>query len=77
MDEKCVFDEGESFCVALVTKKCEGCKFYKTKNQYFLGQMKAIHILKQKNLIAKKKIIGKTPIMSTEFRRSFIGGSNE
>lgn len=64
----CFFDGGHE-CVALTEKKCKDCKFRKTEEEYFQEQVKAAEILERKNLIAKKKLIGTTSIMSTEFYR--------
>lgn len=69
MNGKCFFDEGVSFCVALTEKKCEGCKFRKTKEEYRLAQIKAAEILEQKHLIPKQISVKGVPIVTTEFYR--------
>ncbi len=45
--EKCVFDKGNK-CGALTKKDCEGCNFYKTKDQLINGRKVAIKCLKKK-----------------------------
>lgn len=37
--EKCTFDKGD-ICYALTKKKCENCKFYKTKEQFLANRKK-------------------------------------
>ena len=65
---KCLFDGGQE-CIALTEKKCEGCKFCKTEEEYRKGQVEAAEILKRKNLIATRKTVCGKLIMSTEFYR--------
>lgn len=38
--EKCGFDRGCD-CAALLEKRCDGCRFYKTKQQIVDGRFKA------------------------------------
>jgi hypothetical protein len=53
-------------CIALKEKQCEGCNFYKTKEQYLLDQEKALERIrgldakKQKHIFEKyyKRYIG-------------------
>lgn len=40
MKDKCAFDLGKR-CHAMTTKKCDDCKFYKTKEQLKEGREKA------------------------------------
>ena len=47
MSEKCVFDLGEK-CYALNEKKCQGCNFFKTRQQLDAGRAKAKKLLNEK-----------------------------
>lgn len=39
--DRCIFDEQENFCSGLIEKKCEGCKFRKTVQEYTDAQRAA------------------------------------
>ena len=43
--EKCAFDLEKRKCAALTEKKCEGCKFFKTKEELEAGREKAMNRL--------------------------------
>ena len=47
----CYFDRGKR-CEALTVKKCEGCTFHKTEQEYNAGIERANEILKSKGLKA-------------------------
>lgn len=47
---RCYFDEYDSVCAALMVKKCEGCKFYKSTMEYAQAQAYAERILDIKGL---------------------------
>ena len=47
----CYFDRGKR-CEALTVKKCEGCTFRKTEQEYNAGIERANEILKSKGLKA-------------------------
>ena len=40
-DEQCVFDAGKRVCYALNVKKCEGCRFRKSKEELIRGRKRA------------------------------------
>lgn len=41
LDEQCAFDAGKRVCYALNVKKCEGCRFYKTRDEFIEGRERA------------------------------------
>lgn len=70
----CIFRFGEQ-CSILNTKKCKGCKFKKTQEEWNEGQRKAEEILKAKGLEACEgvdlngdRIITTRPITETPGR---------
>ena len=71
----CIFRFGEQ-CSILNTKKCKGCKFKKTQEEWNEGQRKAEEILKSKGLEACEgvdlngdRIITTRPITEISDRR--------
>ena len=46
-------------CTALKVRKCEGCSFYKTKEQYEIGQRKVLERIRSLD-IDKQKYISET-----------------
>jgi hypothetical protein len=46
-------------CTALKVKKCEGCSFYKTKEQYELDQQKALERIRGLDAERQKHIFEK------------------
>ncbi len=38
LDEQCAFDSGKRVCSALNIKKCEGCRFRKSKEELIRGR---------------------------------------
>lgn len=64
MNGRCHF-EFDNICMALIEKKCEGCKFRKTTSEYTLAQAKAEQILRDKKLKGAVVGKGKDAIMST------------
>ena len=55
---KCAFDRGKK-CFALTTKKCNGCNFYKTKEQLKEGREKATDRLMTLDMVTLKHIKAK------------------
>ena len=49
---RCYFDEYADICAALMVKKCEGCKFYKSTAEYAKAQADAERTLDSKGLKA-------------------------
>lgn len=41
LDEQCAFDTGKRVCSALNIKKCEGCRFRKTKKEIVKSRERA------------------------------------
>jgi hypothetical protein len=46
-------------CTALKVKQCEGCSFYKTKEQFELGQQKALERIRSLDAERQKHIFEK------------------
>ena len=53
---ECAFDRGKK-CFALTTKKCNGCNFYKTKEQLKAGREKSTDRLMTLSMATLKKIL--------------------
>lgn len=51
----CIFDEADGFCTALIEKKCEGCKFRKSVQEYTAAQEEAEKLLNDRGLEAYRK----------------------
>lgn len=56
--DKCAFEKGKK-CTALTTKKCNGCNFYKTKEQLKEGREKSTDRLMTLSMATLKKIKAK------------------
>lgn len=69
--DKCVFDNHNGGCGALIEKKCEGCKFFKTEQQFDDAQKQAALILDNKELQPKVIRQGATQIMSVS--KKYVG----
>ena len=50
-------------CTALKVRKCEGCSFYKTKEQYEIGQRKVLERIRSLD-IDKQKYISRLTTMA-------------
>lgn len=71
----CIFRFGEQ-CSILNSKKCKGCKFKKTQQEWTEGQKKGEEILKSKGLEAcegldlnDNRIVTTRPLTETSTRR--------
>ncbi len=63
---RCIFDEADGFCSALIEKKCEGCKFRKTVKEYIDAQQAAELKLADKGLEAYSTRRNGALIMTTK-----------
>lgn len=66
MNNTCHFYKSEYYCTALAVKKCDGCTFRKTEEEFNADVEHAKEILKAKGLIAVEKDIDGVNCMIAE-----------
>lgn len=75
MIEKCFFNVSFRSCMALTKKNCQGCSFYKTRDEFEQGEIKAAEMLKKKGLephLTESGIMSTRPIeKKNEYNRIF------
>lgn len=50
MDKKCFADDGQNTCRILLSKNCDGCKFYRTKSDYVAAYNSSVLKCREKGL---------------------------
>ncbi len=67
--KNCYFNMNDA-CSALRVKACDGCRFFKTADEFYVGQARAAEMLKRKGLEAHI-LVGteKGKVMTTRKRK--------